>query len=93
MRTLPKSTDDLDQMLAHFAAELTDRVISDKRAAAMMGISVWTLHRMDARDDAHAPPRIRLSERRFGRRLRDIRDYLRQHEVRALSATPAEADA
>jgi hypothetical protein len=52
----------------------SDRLVSDQVAAELMDISLATLRRMRLRGEG--PPRRRVSERRFGTRLRDIATYL-----------------
>jgi hypothetical protein len=59
---------DYDAIVAN-ADKLPDAaIIPDRAAAILMGISVWTLRRNDP-----VPP-IRISTRRTGRRLGDIRN-------------------
>jgi predicted DNA-binding transcriptional regulator AlpA len=57
----------------------SDRVVSPKDAAALLGISLPTLHRMWA--TGAGPRRRQISPRRIGVRLRDLRDYLDQRAV------------
>jgi hypothetical protein len=52
----------------------SDRLVSDQVAAELMDISLATLRRM--RERGKGPPRRRISERRFGTRLRDIQTFL-----------------
>ena len=46
------------------------RVISDREYADILGVSLDTVRRMDARGEG--PPKIKLSTRRHGRRISDI---------------------
>jgi hypothetical protein len=48
----------------------SDRLVSEKVAAALLNISIWTLRRMSERKEG--PRRRQVSPRRFGYRLRDI---------------------
>ena len=50
------------------------RVIKKTEAQRLTGVSPDTWDRMEARGDA--PPRTRISERRFGYRLADLREWL-----------------
>jgi hypothetical protein len=52
----------------------SDRVVSDETTAAILNISPMTLRRM--RERGEGPPRIQISPRRFGARLRAIQAYL-----------------
>jgi predicted DNA-binding transcriptional regulator AlpA len=60
--------------MAEFEIPIEDRVIAEHAAAAMIGISLPTLRRRVRAGDG--PPVIRLSERRIGYRLRDLRKWL-----------------
>jgi hypothetical protein len=57
------------QVLLPAGAEL-DRVLSEQQYAEMDGVSVFTVRRRSARGEG--APRIQLSPRRVGYRLRDI---------------------
>jgi predicted DNA-binding transcriptional regulator AlpA len=57
----------------------SDRVVSPKDAAALLGISLPTLHRMWA--TGGGPRRRQISPRRIGVRLRDIAAYLERTAV------------
>lgn len=48
-----------------------DSIISDHVAAKILGVSIWTLRR------ASPVPRRQISDRRFGRRVGDIRAKVR----------------
>lgn len=50
------------------------RVIGERTAAELLGISAATLRRMASRNGS--PQRIRISERRVGYRLDDIQKWL-----------------
>lgn len=50
------------------------RVLAPAETAALIGVSTDTLLRMDARGEG--PPRIRISPRRVGYRLRDCEAWL-----------------
>lgn len=52
----------------------SDRLVSDSVCAELLGISLSTLRRLD--DVGQAPPKIKISQRRNGRRLRDIGRYI-----------------
>lgn len=56
-----------------------DVVVSKIEAAKMLNISTWTLDRMFKRGEG--PRRTRLSDRRVGYRLREIRQYERLEEA------------
>jgi predicted DNA-binding transcriptional regulator AlpA len=51
-----------------------DRILNEKAAAASCGVSASTLRRAVAA--GKGPPVIRLSERRIGYRIRDLRLWL-----------------
>jgi predicted DNA-binding transcriptional regulator AlpA len=57
----------------------SDRLVSPEVAAHLMGLSLATLHRMWSQGEG--PRRIRISPRRIGVKLRDLRDYLDQRAV------------
>jgi predicted DNA-binding transcriptional regulator AlpA len=50
-------------------------VLSDKQVAEIAGFGIRTLERL--REKGEAPPRVRLSTRRYGTRLGDLREWLR----------------
>jgi predicted DNA-binding transcriptional regulator AlpA len=52
----------------------SDRLVSPKEAAALMGLSLPTLHRMWKQ--GAGPRRRQISPRRIGVRLRDLAEYL-----------------
>lgn len=58
------------------AEKSDDAVISKKEAAKLIGVSIDTLDRMDVRKDG--PARIRLSDRRVGYRMRELRAWLKE---------------
>ena len=60
---------------------ILDRLISETEAASMYGISRDTLRRRFERGEG--PPKIRMSPRRVGYRLRDVLDDIRRCEIRA----------
>jgi predicted DNA-binding transcriptional regulator AlpA len=68
---------------ARFSPDL-DRVISESDAATLLGLSKDTLRRR-FRDGA-SPPRVRLSLRRIGYRLSDLRRFVEQHLEKPASA-------
>jgi predicted DNA-binding transcriptional regulator AlpA len=49
-------------------------VLSDKQVAEIAGFGIRTLERL--REKGEAPPRVRLSARRYGTRLGDLRQWL-----------------
>jgi predicted DNA-binding transcriptional regulator AlpA len=51
----------------------SDRLVSPEVAAELMGLSLATLRRMWS--DGEGPRKIRISKRRLGVKLRDLRDY------------------
>ena len=51
-----------------------DQILSDQLLASLLGTSVDTLQRMRAKGET--PPRIRISERRHGTRVRDFQAWL-----------------
>jgi len=59
---------------------ILDRLISETEAAGLYGISRDTLRRRIDRGDG--PPKIRMSPRRVGYRLRDVLDDIKQRETR-----------
>ena len=60
--------------MPEFKIPAEDHVIAENVAAAMIGVSLPTLRRRVRAGDG--PPVIRLSERRIGYRLRDLRKWL-----------------
>jgi predicted DNA-binding transcriptional regulator AlpA len=58
-----------------------DRIISETEAAGLNGVSRDTFRRRT--DRGEGPPKIRMSPRRIGYRLRDVLDDIRQREIRA----------
>jgi len=58
-----------------------DRIISETEAAGLNGVSRDTFRRRIDRGDG--PPKIRMSPRRVGYRLRDVLDDIKQREMRA----------
>ena len=58
-------------------------VISDRRAAEILDLSLDTLWRLDRAGDG--PPRVRLSPRRHGRTIGTLRNWLAQRT--AVAAT------
>jgi predicted DNA-binding transcriptional regulator AlpA len=57
----------------------SDRLVSDPICAELLGISLSTLRRL--REQGEGPPRRRISQRRFGTRLRDIAEFLNRAAV------------
>lgn len=55
------------------------RVISEAAAADLLGLSAVTLKRMAARGEG--PPRLKLSIRRVGYRLRDVESWVAKIEA------------
>jgi predicted DNA-binding transcriptional regulator AlpA len=53
-----------------------NRVVSETAAAEFLGISIDTLRRACTRGEG--PPRLRLSQRRVGYRLRDLDVWLNE---------------
>ena len=60
------------------------RMLSEKEAAAVLGVHYKTLRKMSA--EGKGPRRIKVSEKRVGYRLRDCRAYI--DERAALSGAP-----
>jgi len=58
-----------------------DRVLSRQEISAMLGISMRTFARLEY--SGEMPPRIRLSTRRVGYRLSEIRAWVDARELRA----------
>jgi predicted DNA-binding transcriptional regulator AlpA len=68
------------QTLESFPSDFnSDRLVSDKVTAELMGISLATLRRMRARGGG--PQRRQISQRRYGTRLRDIGAYIERAAV------------
>jgi hypothetical protein len=61
--------------LAYFDSLPNDALVSDRVAAAILSISVWTLRR------ENPIPSRQISERRRGRRVGDIRSLVRGEAV------------
>jgi predicted DNA-binding transcriptional regulator AlpA len=57
----------------------SDRLVSPEVAAQLMGLSLATLRRMWS--EGEGPRRSRISARRLGVKLRDLRDFLDQRAV------------
>ena len=57
-----------------------DRIISETEAAGLNGVSRDTFRRRI--DRGEGPPKIRMSPRRVGYRLREVLDDIKQREVR-----------
>lgn len=55
-------------------AKSDDAVITRVEAAELIGISPDTLDRMSARREG--PPRVRISDRRVGYRMRELRKWI-----------------
>jgi predicted DNA-binding transcriptional regulator AlpA len=56
-----------------------DRIISETEAAGLNGLSRDTFRRRT--DCGEGPPKIRMSPRRIGYRLRDVLDDIKQREM------------
>jgi predicted DNA-binding transcriptional regulator AlpA len=52
-----------------------DRILSEVETATLAGVSSQTLRRMS--DRGQGPPRLKISLRRVGYRLRDVQTWLR----------------
>jgi hypothetical protein len=60
-----------DSLVSNFDQMPDDAILNDHAAAIILGVSVWTLRRT-------APvPKRQISERRYGRRVGDIRAKVR----------------
>jgi predicted DNA-binding transcriptional regulator AlpA len=59
---------------------LQDRLITETEACALYGYSHYTLRRRAARGEG--PPRIKVSPRRVGYRLKDVLADIKQREMR-----------
>jgi hypothetical protein len=57
--------------LAQFDSLPNDAIVPDRVAAAILSISIWTLRRQNP------VPERQITERRFGRRVGDLRDKVR----------------
>lgn len=57
-----------------------DPVLRPKEVAAMLGVSVTTLWRMEEEDEDF-PPRVQLTERRCGWRLSSLDEYIDKKTV------------
>ena len=57
-----------------------DRIISETEAAGLNGVSRDTFRRRT--DRGEGPPKIRMSPRRVGYRLRDVLNDIKEREVR-----------
>jgi hypothetical protein len=67
----------LREKLADFDSLPQDALVPDAVAAEILSISVWTLRR------ENPVPRRQISERRFGRRVGDLRARVRGEAVTA----------
>lgn len=65
------------EKLAVFDTLPQDAIVSDAVAAEILSISIWTLRR------DNPVPRREISERRFGRRVGDLRAKVRGEAVAA----------
>jgi predicted DNA-binding transcriptional regulator AlpA len=61
--------------------DAASRVISEAAAAGLIGVSPMTLKRMAERGEG--PPRLKISIRRVGYRLRDVEAWVRKAEAAA----------
>ncbi len=61
-----------------------DRVLTADETTALLGLSTFTLLRMRQRPNAGGLPFVRLSPKRIGYRLSDIRSYLQARRVGSL---------
>jgi hypothetical protein len=62
---------DADSLVSNFDQLPDDAILNDHAAARILGVSVWTLRR------AAPVPKRQISERRYGRRVGDIRAKVR----------------
>jgi hypothetical protein len=60
-----------DSLVSNFDQLPDDAILNDHAAARILGVSVWTLRR------AAPVPKRQISERRYGRRVGDIRAKVR----------------
>ena len=60
-----------NSLVANFDQLPDDAILNDHAAARILGVSVWTLRR------AAPVPKRQISERRYGRRVGDIRAKVR----------------
>ena len=65
------------EKLAAFDTLSQDAIVSDAVAAEILSISIWTLRR------ENPVPKREISERRFGRRVGDIRAKVRGEPIAA----------
>ncbi len=65
------SPTDLQKKIAAFDRLPDDAVVDDHVSAALLNISYWTLRRTDP------VRRVQITERRFGRRVGDLREKIR----------------
>ncbi len=63
--------DDAVSLVSKFDQLPDDAIVNDRAAAIILGVSVWTLRR------AAPVPKRQISERRYGRRVGDIRAKVR----------------
>jgi predicted DNA-binding transcriptional regulator AlpA len=63
-------------MITKDAHSDADRIISEVETANFLGVSSPTLRRMGNR--GQGPPRLKISTRRIGYRLHDIRKWMRE---------------
>ena len=63
--------------LAYFDSLPNDALVPDRVAAAILSISIWTLRR------ENPVPTRQISERRRGRRVGDLRNFVRGEIVAA----------
>jgi hypothetical protein len=59
------------EIISQFDRLPDDSVVNDRAAAMILGVSVWTLRR------ANPVPKRQISERRYGRRVGDLRAKVR----------------
>jgi predicted DNA-binding transcriptional regulator AlpA len=57
--------------------ELLDRVLSRRQTSEMLGLSLRTFARLEYAGDV--PPRIKLSTRRVGYRLSEVKAWIDAH--------------
>jgi predicted DNA-binding transcriptional regulator AlpA len=72
-------TQEMSDSLVDKIDMLRDRLITEAEACTLYGYSHDTLRRRDARGEG--PPRIKVSPRRVGYRLRDVLDDSKQREM------------
>lgn len=75
----------IGKMPLNFTALPDWAVLSDQQATELLGVSLDTLGRLDRGGDG--PPRVKLSPRRHGRPVGELRKWVQQRLSNAVSKT------